>query len=137
MTQQSVVLELPEDLYERIRIMADTANRPVEDVIADGLEWIFTPSDVDSLTPDGLESMTDDELWAVVHRLYQHLAWSINTRSREFRERNKRLPLTEDQEQERDDLVAEYDRYVFLRSKALLLLRDRGHDVEAYLRAQN
>lgn len=136
MTQQSVVLELPEELYERIRLMADTANRPIEEMIADGLDWIFAPSDAASFDPDELESMTDDELWTVVHRTSQHLAWSINTRSREFRE-HTHLPLTEDQERERDDLVTEYNHYIFLRSKALLLLKERGRDVETYLRARN
>ncbi|MBK8022918.1 MAG: hypothetical protein IPK19_16185 [Chloroflexi bacterium] len=131
MTQQTVVLDLPEDLYERIRQQAQTANRPVEEVVTETLALLFGLAEHD-VTVESLESRSDAELWAIVHR---KMTWDLEARIRGLSDLERTLgsPLSAEEELERDSLVAEHDRYVLVRSTALLLLKQRGHDIDRYL----
>jgi len=48
---------------------------------------------------------------------------------------NKKLErLTEDEQHELEDLLSSNDRAMLLRSEALRLLKNRGYDIEAYLK---
>ena len=84
----------------------------------------------DELMPELLQSLTDEALWAVVRR---PLAWGQDIRLRELTAQSKARNLTPDEEIEIDQLVEAYDRYVLLRSQALMLLKSRGQDVDSYL----
>ncbi len=126
MTQQSVVLQLPDEVYARVRQIAEESQRPLENILLDSLEMVFggLPDDL------SLDSMTDEQLWALVHR---PLAWSADLRLRELSDRGKRGNLTAEEQIELERLIGQYDRYVLLRSQALVLLKQRGQDVERRL----
>ena len=55
-------------------------------------------------------------------------------RLRELSAKRKQETLTADEERELDDLLNLVDRQMLLRSEALLLLKQRGQDVESYLK---
>lgn len=127
MTQQSVVLQLPEEMYERVRQIAEESQRPVENILLDSLELVFG-----GLTDDlSLERLTDEQLWALVHR---PLAWSVDLRLRELSQLGKHSNLTADQQIELERLITQYDRYILLHSQVLVLLKQRGQDVERRLK---
>jgi hypothetical protein len=78
-----------------------------------------------------LESLSDDQLWAIVHRA---LVWPQDIRLRELTTLGQQGNLSVEEQAELERLVDQVDRYVVLRSQALLLLKQRGHDVEHRLR---
>ncbi|MBX3062383.1 MAG: hypothetical protein U0528_06670 [Anaerolineae bacterium] len=132
MSDQPVLLQLPEELYARIRQIAEESQRPVESVLVDSLSLLFGElPDNDSLTPEMLSSLTDEQLWAIVHR---HLAWALDSRLRELSELGKTGQLSAEEYAEMESLVEQTDRHILLRSQALLLLKQRGYDVEHRLK---
>jgi hypothetical protein len=77
-----------------------------------------------------MPSYSDAQLWAVV---YQRLAWPQSQRLHELSAKNKREELTEDEQSELEYLLTLNDHAMLLRSEALLLLKNRGHDIATYL----
>ena len=130
MSRQSVTLDLPDELYARIRQAAEENRIPLENMLVDSIELLF--GDLPANEPLGnLESLTDEQLWAVV---YRQLAFPQDARLRELTLIGKHGSLTSDEQAEIEQLVAYVDRYILLRSQALTLLKKRGHDVERRLK---
>jgi hypothetical protein len=80
---------------------------------------------------DKLESLSDDQLWTVVH---QSFSATQDERLRELTARSKTGRLSDDEQGEMEILLHAFDGYVLLRSQALLLLKQRGYDVEHRLK---
>ncbi|MFC1959100.1 hypothetical protein ACFLYO_00165 [Chloroflexota bacterium] len=129
---QSISLDLSEELYERIRKIAERNERSMEAVLQESLEVMF------SITTDEptnhalhLEIYRDDQLWAVV---YQRMTWPRRERLWELMARGKQGNLTTIEETELQTLLDRVDHYTLLRSQALVLLKQRGHDIDRYLK---
>ena len=135
MTQQPVLVNLPSDLYKRIHNTAQDTNRTLETVLLESLTLLFgdLSSDTEALLPV-LDTLSDAQLWAVVQR---RLTWPKGTRLRELTTANKIATLSNREQSELDSLLEQVDRYTLLRSKALLLLKQRGHPIEKYLGIDN
>lgn len=133
MPGKSITLDLPEDLYERVRQVAEQSQRPLERVLVESIRLLFvlppTSTDV-ATTLAAMPGYSDAQLWAVV---YQRLAWPQSQRLHELSAKNKLEKLTEDEQSECEHLLTLNDRAMLLRSEALLLLKNRGHDIAAYL----
>lgn len=128
---QSISVDLPDELYERIREVAERNDRSVESVLRESLEVMFgaASAEPENLL-DQLDHYRDDQLWAVV---YQRLVWPQKERLRELVTRGEQSELTVAEQAELDTLLDRVDRYTLLRSQALRLLKQRGQDVERYL----
>lgn len=134
MSQRSVTLNLPEDLYESVHDAAEASERPIEFVLVESLQVLFqSPSPDSDLDAElaKLPDYTDAQLWAV---FYRRLPWDQSLRVRELNARQKFKPLPEIEREELESLVDLTDRYMLLRSEALLLLKRRGNDIESYQR---
>jgi hypothetical protein len=134
MPGKSITLDLPDDLYEQVHQMAALSQRPVERVVLESLRLLFVPppSSADLATNlAALSGYSDPQLWAVV---YQRLAWPQSQRLHELSANKKLERLTEDEQHELEDLLVSNDRAMLLRSEALRLLKNRGYDIEAYLK---
>lgn len=133
MAQKVVTLELPDTLYESVSEAAEASQRPVESLLVESLNILFQPppqtSDMQSEL-DALVSHTDAQLWAVV---YRRLAWTQSLRLRELSALGKTRILNDGETAELDALLDLTDRYMLLRSEALLQLKTRGRDIQAYL----
>ena len=133
MPGKSITLDLPEDLYERVRQVAEQSQRPLERVLVESIRLLFvlppTSTDV-ATTLAAMPGYADAQLWAVV---YQRLAWPQSQRLHELSAKNKLEKLTEDEQSEVEHLLTLNDHAMLLRSEALLLLKNRGHDIAAYL----
>ncbi len=129
MTQAPILLQLPDELYERLREIADDSQRPVESVLIDSLTLLF--GNLPNIEPQQLASFSDEKLWALVHRL---LAWPQDARLRELTTLSKQGTLSPADQSEMEALLTAYDQYVLMRSQALLHLKQRGYDVEQRLR---
>jgi hypothetical protein len=134
MPGKSITLDLPDDLYEQVHQMAALSQRPVEHVVLESLRLLFVPppSSADLATNlAALSGYSDAQLWAVV---YQRLAWPQSQRLRELSANKKLERLTDEEQHELEDLLSANDRAMLLRSEALCLLKNRGYDIEAYLK---
>lgn len=132
MDKQTVWVELPNDIYEPMQRLAQQRDSSVENVLIGFLKMLISDEfSVADLTPEQLESSSDEELWAIVWR---PLATSVDLRLQELSDLADLGKLTDAQREEMARLVAEVDHYVLIRSKALVTLKKRGHDVESRLR---
>ncbi|MBN1311615.1 MAG: hypothetical protein JXB30_09365 [Anaerolineae bacterium] len=130
LSTQLVSVELPDDLYRRIREVAERNERSVESVLRESLEVMFGAA---SMMPEELlallEHYRDDQLWAVV---YQRLAWPRKERLNELVARGKEEGLSKAEQEELEMLLDEVDSYTLVRSQALHLLEQHGQDVQRY-----
>jgi hypothetical protein len=133
MSGKSITLDLPEDLYERVRQVAEQSQRPLERVLVESIRLLFvlppTATDVATILA-AMPSYSDAQLWAVV---YQRLAWPQSQRLHELSAKNKREELPENEQSDLEYLLTLNDHAMLLRSEALLLLQNRGHDLATYL----
>lgn len=120
-----IELQLPPEIQERAEQIAKESNRSLEDVLLEGLSLLF--GKLNQISPDDLNAYSDEQLWAVVH---QRLAWPQESRLRELSVLGKRGQLNETEKSELERLIAVVDHASLLRSKALLLLQQRGHDIQ-------
>ena len=132
MSDQAVMMQIPSALYERLRQVAESSDRRVESVPLDSLALLFGEPPLDAeVTPQALETFTDDQLWAIVYRPF---ALPEDARLRDLTRWSKAGSLNEAEQQELEQLVTNVDRFVLLRSQALVLLKQRGHNVEQRLK---
>ena len=129
MGQNPVTLNLSDEVYEAVRRVAEESNRPVEDVLLESV-GVFFGDLSGEVTLANLPNYTDTQLWALVHRRLSkaHLA-----RLGDLNAKGKRGALSTNEEQEIEQLIHASDQLMLLRSKALHLLQDRGHDIKGYL----
>jgi len=129
MSQNPITLYLPEDVYENVRRLAEESNRPVETVLLESMDLLF--GDMTTHIPlSVLSRYTDAQLWTLVHR---RLSSAQLIRRDELDEKGKTGRLSAEEEREIDQLVQSSDQLMLLRSKALRILQNRGHDITGYL----
>ena len=131
MSDGPIQLELPHKVLERAAKIADDSERTVESVLVDGLSLLFGDLSDGKVSLETLEDFADEQLWAVVH---QRLAWPQDTRLRELAALGDHGKITADELAEMDNLIAMVDQQMLLRSEALLLLKQRGHEIGKYLK---
>jgi len=129
MSENALVLNVSDDLYEDMRKIAEESNRPVEELALESLQLLFAQN---APLPklEELNDYTDTNLWAVVHR---RLNWTQSLRLRELIAKTKDDSITQDERTELELLIDLNDEFMVLRSQALLLLKQRGHDISDYL----
>jgi hypothetical protein len=128
MSQQTYHLDLPPEVIEQLRDLATRRQRAVEDVIAESLSILFggtIPAE-----PDVLNSLTDQQLWMLVH---QRLAPARRERFHALLEKNQGTSLNGRESAELSELQTELDQQTALRVEALAVLQSRGHDIHSYL----
>ena len=131
MSSAVVELPIPPEIYARAQQIAKDSNRSIEAVLVDGLALLFGGLSEADITPEQLQTYTDDQLWTVVHH---RLSLSQDTRLRELVALGKSGNLSDDEKSEMESLIDLVDRTMLLRSHALLLLKQRGHDIESSLK---
>jgi len=130
MSQKLITLPISDELYERLQETAEASDRTVEEVLLETIDVTFQ-TNTDLAPLEALTNYSNEQLWGVV---YSRLSWSQSLRLRELSDKNKQQELTEAEETELDRLIDLVDQYMLLRSEALLLLKQRGQDINAYLR---
>ena len=130
MEQLTVAVKVPAEVYRQVEEVAVECDRTADAVIVDALSLMFrSPADM-SLHPDDLASMDDHRLLAIWH---SRLAWSLDARLRELMRLGQLGKTTNDEVAELEELVAQADHQALLRSEALLLLKQRGHNIDKLL----
>lgn len=130
----NVNVSLPEDLYERLKRLAENDHRSVEEEAAVRLAASL-PED-DEIPPDLrqlLDSMPglDDE--NLLRAARNNLARKASAEIGRLQSRRKHQGLTVVEQQRLGHLLRQYDRGILIRSHALALLKQRGHDITPLL----
>jgi hypothetical protein len=130
MSDPVLTLELPADVYERVRRAAKGMNQPVERALVD-IVRAATPS-LEQVPAEyraeleGLEDLGDD----VLRRIARGRPEPAKQRRLErLLEKNRRGDLTDRERRALAELRGEGDRLMLRRSYAALLLKYRGHRV--------
>lgn len=127
MTDQ-ITLTLPLDLSARVRQIAETTARPVEQILLDHLKSLIAP--LPALLPDeqaeldALHHLSDDALWTIAQ---EQLPEKIQERARVLMIKNAREPLSAAESSELEDLVQRADRVMLRKAEAAHILHERGY----------
>ena len=131
MTNYPVMLEVPDYVYERaLRIAHDTA-RPVETVLAQQLAQSFSEP-LPALPPDeqaelaALSNLSDAALWTIAA---ERMLPMQQDRLSLLLALNKRVVLSDLEQNELDDLLDSGDRLTLRKAEAAAILTRRGYTV--------
>jgi len=129
-TAQTVTLNLPGLLYQKVQRMAQTLRRPIEDVLVDAVATALPPLAglPSELTHDldGLAFLNDDELWRVAR---SRLSTEHYQQMDDLLVQKGQAQLVAAEQQTLDRLVGEYQSLVLRRGQAAVLLQRRGYDM--------
>lgn len=130
MATRTVTVELPREVYDRLKQHADQSRRPLE---AEVLDVILTAVQQDDEAPADLGA-TLDQLKQLDSQTLAQLARSrlspdesVTLEELNFKQQREGLDPTE--RQNRDALVFQYERHLLVRAEAVALLKERGFDV--------
>ncbi|CUS05757.1 conserved protein of unknown function [Candidatus Promineifilum breve] len=130
---QSVTVQLPDQIYQRMRRLAHARNHSVEDVVArvleNALEEEVKSSEIDLLTQ--LAYLDDDDLWQAARtrvaddkaQRMQELVWKLQAEG-----------LTPTDEEDADVLQRHAQQVMLIRAEAAALLAERGFEVHSLSR---
>jgi len=136
MTTQTVTLDLPEPLYQTLRLRAAQSQRTVEDELLEVLATAVPVADdlpaelSAAITP--LATLNDADLWRAAQT---QLPATVAARLEGLHLKRQREGLTGHQEREAAALIRQYERAMLIRAQAAALLKQRGHDVAGLLAA--
>ena len=133
MAHQTLTLNIPDDLYQRLKQRADIARRSVEDELlrlaASALVEDEIPADVAKAIA-ALAVADDAALWQAAR---SRLSQDVSDEIEELHLKQQREGLTAREKQRLAGLMREYERVLSVRAEAVGLLKERGHDVSVLL----
>ena len=133
MSVETVTLQIPEILYQRLVNTAHATQRPLEEVVLHALQ-IGSPPEWDNVPPEfqadlaALDKLDDNTLWQIAR---SHKTAEEMERYNTLLEGNSNNTLTEAERLELMALRQEADRFMLLKAQAAVLLRWRGHRVSS------
>ena len=128
---ETVTLQIPELLYQRLVNTARATNRPLEEVMLHALK-VDSPPDWDNVPDEfqvdlaALDRMEDEALWKIAR---SRKTVADMERYNILLDRNQEGTLTEAERAELTALRAEADCFMLGKAQAAALLRWRGHHV--------
>jgi hypothetical protein len=133
MHQPLLTLQLPADIYERVRRAAKGMKQPVDKALVrivtaarPSLEKVPVAYRAEL---EALEDLGDDELWKTAE---SRLAPAKERRLTNLLDKNQRGALTDEEGLALSGLRADADRVMLRRSYAYLLLKYRGHRIPSF-----
>ncbi|MDE2821671.1 MAG: hypothetical protein OXT68_14940 [Chloroflexota bacterium] len=129
MEEPTKELQVPASIYERAEAIAGDSGRSAETLMLDALSLHFCELSAMGSEPEALQTLADEQLWALVHR---RLTPKQDARLRDLLDLGNQGRIHSQDEGELAQLAAMVDQQMVLRSKALVLLQRRGHDIDQY-----
>lgn len=128
MADHPIMLTVPEEIYARLRQVAETTAQPIEQVMLDQLKTAFVqPSP--ALPPDeqaeldALRYLSDDALWTIAA---EQMPESVQARMQVLMDRNNFGEITPEEYKELEELVERGNRLMVRKAEAAVLLKRRG-----------
>ena len=133
MGRATIELELSATVEDQVRVIAAGENCSVEAILQEGLALLFGNDPIAEHQLDRLDDCSDAQLWALV---YRRLTAAQDSRMRKLLDRGSQGLLTAQEQDELRHHVDQVERQMLLRSRALALLKERGHNINIYLGAE-
>jgi hypothetical protein len=133
MPNQTIPLQLPDAIYQRLQQVAHATNHSIEEVLLQTIRGNLPPS-LDDLSPEwhcvvaDLQEMSDEALWAITKERLPQPQWRRHQR---LLRKGQEGSLSTAEHQELAELRAAADRFVTRRSYALALLKWHGYTIPA------
>ncbi len=129
---QSVMLDLPENLYIRLQQTAQATRQSFNDVLLHAVQVGSPPSWEDApamFQADlaALDRLPDDALWRVARNLQDDK--NLAQRYQDLLDKNANGQLSTTEREELTRLRNEADRFMLCKAYAAALLRWRGHQI--------
>ncbi|RCJ23471.1 hypothetical protein A6S26_02705 [Nostoc sp. ATCC 43529] len=131
MATETITLQIPEILYQRLVNTAHAQRRPIEEVIVHALqvgsppEWNDVPEEFQADLA-ALDKLDDNSLWQIVR---SHKTAEEMERYNFLLERNSSGNIADAEQLELMKLRHEADLFMLCKAQAAVLLRWRGHYV--------
>ncbi|GAA6619212.1 hypothetical protein [Scytonema sp. NUACC26] len=128
---ETVTLQIPISLYQRLVNTASATKRPLEDIILHALR-VGSPPDWDNVPDEfqvdlaALDKMEDEALWKIAH---SQKSLAEMERYNDLLERNQDSILSDAERAELTALRMEADCFMLRKAQAAAILRWRGHYV--------
>jgi hypothetical protein len=136
MSEQTVTVTLPAELYDHLKRRAEADGRTIQDEIVETLQTSqpgageLSPELTAAISP--LPFFSDEELWqAARSRLPAEDAAEMEA----LHHKRDREGLSGEEKRRLEGLLKRYDRFMLVRAEAAALLKQRGHDVSVLLSA--
>ena len=129
MPDQTIPIQLPDTIYQRLQQVAHETHHSIEEVVLQTIRGNLPPS-LDDLSPElrcvvaDLQHMSDEALWVVTKEQLPPQQWRRHQRLLWKRQEGI---FAAAEHQELAELRAAVDRFVTRRSYALALLKWHGH----------
>lgn len=129
MTVESVTIDLPEEVYQRVRQAAAALRRPVSEILEQTIRGNLPPllTDLPEDMQEELALLQNAEsatLWQIAQESLPPDQWKRHQQLLHAQQMGRLSPQEAD---ELEDLRTKTDQYVLRRSYALALLKWRGH----------
>jgi plasmid stability protein len=135
MVQQTVMVTLPDDIYQRLKVRAEHARHSVEEELlalaAAALDDEPIPLDIQEAVAS-LPVLDDAALWQAAR---SRLSPAESDEVEVLHFKQQREGLTDAEKQRLGSLMHQYEKALLIRSHALLLLKQRGQDITPLLDA--
>jgi hypothetical protein len=131
MAQETVTLQVPEQLYTRLRQAAEATRRPLDDVMLHSLEigspprWDDAPAEFQADLA-ALDRMDDEALWQIARSRMNDADLG---RYQLLLDKNADESISADERDELTRMRREHDSTMLQKAQAAALLRWRGHQV--------
>lgn len=134
MADQAMYFHIPDDLYQRLKKRAEEMHRSVEEEALVALETSVPqqdelPRDWKELL-DSMSALNDEALWQAAQN---DLGRKANAGIRRLRAKRRTRGLTVAEQERLAELLRQEDKGMLIRAQALLLLKQRGRDIEPLL----
>jgi hypothetical protein len=125
-----LTLNVPDDLYRRVKEEADRAHRSVEEELLEAVALsVPRPTSLPDDLATAVEQLTFLNDAALVRAARSHLSRKAARRLESLHFKRQREGLDTAEQQELEGLVRQYERTMLIRAHAALLLKQREHDV--------
>lgn len=131
MSTNTITVNIPERLYRRLQMVANSTNRAISDILVESAEAMLPVVEADAALPakiaDELAAMhlySDEALWEATEPI---LSPEQQARLSALTRQQGEQSLTVTEKIELEELLTQYDHSVLRRAQALALLSLRGH----------
>jgi hypothetical protein len=130
MASHTITLNLPETVYEQIQQAAETARRPVNDVLVEAIAAVApvvnTASDHLRAALAHMAYLNDAALWQAARTT---MPSEQRARLATLHDKQQYISLTPEEQAEEQALLRLYRETLLVRAQAVVLLKQRGYDV--------
>lgn len=131
MNQATVMIQLPQEMYQRFKRAALLTSRSMEDVLFQSIKGNMPPV-LDDLPTEWqdeftlMQGLNDEALWAISKETFPARQWQKHEK---LLQENEQKPLNEKERAILDKMRVAMDHFILRRSYALALLKWRGYTV--------